>query len=53
MIDQEAIALSRRMSAPDMFPEAREAFARTLFDYYKSLLSRANPPKVPTPRRWL
>jgi hypothetical protein len=48
----EARKLSKMMKAPDIFPEAREQFARTLFDYYRELLTNTKVLQIPTPRRW-
>lgn len=53
MSDQDAMALSRKMVAPDLFDEAREVLARRLFDYYKALLASKQVPTIPTTRRWL
>jgi hypothetical protein len=51
LTSQDARVLSKTMSEPDMFPEAREQFTRTLFDYYKELLESTKVLQIPTPRR--
>jgi hypothetical protein len=51
LTNQDALALSRIIAEPGLFPEARQEFTRTLFDYYKELLSSNPLPPIPTPRR--
>lgn len=50
LTNEGAQALSKLIAEPDIFPEAREQFTRTLLDYYRDLLYRA-PDPIPTPRR--
>lgn len=50
LTNRQADALSKLMTAPDIFPEARKEFSRTLLDYYKELLARV-PAQVPMVRR--
>lgn len=49
--DQDARTLAQIIAEPGLFPEARQEFTRTLLDYYKELLSRANLPAIPAVRR--
>lgn len=51
LTNQDAQTLSKLIAEPDMFPEAKKQFTRSLFDYYKELLARDPLPPVPTVRR--
>lgn len=48
---KDAHQLSRLMTEPDIFPEAKQAFSQTLLAYYKELLTSNPRPPIPTPRR--
>lgn len=51
LTNKDAMELSKLLSAPDMFPEARQGITRSLLDYYKELLSGTQLPPVPAVRR--
>ena len=53
LTDQEAMALSKLVQEPYVFPPLKEHIKRNLMDYYKTLLQSNQTAKVPTPRRWM
>lgn len=50
LTNQDAMELSKMMTAPDVFQEVRQDIARTLLGYYRELLAR-EPMQIPTVRR--
>lgn len=51
LTNKDAMQLSQLIAESDVFPEARREITRTLFDYYKELLSRTQFQPVPAVRR--